>query len=934
MCVRAVLAVTPFITQATNASQLAPLLQYDMTMDDCQMSTFFNGGIFGKDSMILIRNASTTACTLGFGVESNFSNGTYTSDEMKLSNAVYASKPIGSFVENLSDDTIPVINESGLTISLWIRPIYVHEHNCNDGDKCKELTPSRSIFTIGWDTFGTNTVPPTGLTLCEKSKIDFQLSIVQTNLLEIVYRTSDQIFEPCQRINVDISSLLRTDVETQLSSRPMHIAISLGNYHQEVFVNGKTLARKREAFDADLKHWNPMSLISFFTYPSTEYHPLTPWEGQLFRFAVHSGILNKNQVRSLMSEGLSPSQPVAYPKLVHINEDALDQNGTLQQIRMPYSFLDYEIASLLNDFGLSHQPAAFVRHYITRFPTKGHIFHIEDGRIIEPSGNLPVLVSNTDRLVYMPRKDEHSEFLGGTYTSFDYCVTTNKIIMSSQCTPATISVVVDPVNDPPMAIIPPLYIVYEGVKNEASALLLTGSDVDKNDFIQNIEITSPPKMGYIFLSVSSFREEDKLLHGTILSESNNTIPGKEVYIEYRFTDYNTTTIQDSLVMDFFRFRVQDSAGSWSSEAEAKIQVLSSVTSSTDNPNKWRLQMAEAGGVSNQLTGIDSSGFNRTLGFLIKSLPSKVVILDDEGAPLEENQIIESSTSSLNGEKNIESASVTFVGIRSACNRSDNLLINDRLNYQVVALGADKEVLSISLAKEEEITIICGVAPVSMHFIDGEEPMSVSAFVSPTDDNCSGYMFDFTEDSRKACRDTALLFGLEVDNAKKLSWPVYVVITTSPSGFLSLNQNYLSDVQTFFDQPVMRSSIRFVVPAEKLHDVLSAIHFQSDSFGRDKIQVVLQYGRCNHNETFLVDHEFSVSTEECYKTQKNIYVNVQQNPQGFETSSHYPFPWVPLFVIAVLGPIFYMKGKAKQTVEEIHLEWKEEGGTDDLPEVIS
>jgi hypothetical protein len=928
MYMRALLVVIVFTPQATNASQLIPLLQYDMTMDDCQMSTFFNGGIFGKDSMILIRNASTTVCTLGFGVESNFSNGTDTSDETKTSNAVYASKPIGSFVEKLSGDTIPVINESGLTISLWIRPIYVHEHTCNDDDKCKELTPSRTIFTIGWDTFDTKTSPPTGLTLCEKSKIDFQLSIIETNLLEIVYRTSDQIFEPCQRIKVNTSSLLRTDVKTHLSSRPMHIAISLRNYHQEVFVNGKVLARKREAFDADLKHWNPMSLLNFFTYPSTEYHPSPPWEGQLFQFSVYSGILNKKEVEAVLSEGLSPSQPVAYPKVVHIYEDALDQSGTLQQIRMPYSFLDYEIDSLISSFDRPHQPAAFVRHYITRFPTRGYLFHIEDGRIIEPSGNLPVLVSNMDRLVYIPRKDEHSEFLGGTYTSFDYCVTTNKIIMSSQCTPATISVVVDPINDPPVAIIPPLYIVYEGIQNKARGLLLTGTDADKNDFIQNIQITSPPKMGYLFLSVSSFREEDNLLHGTILSKANITIPGKEVYIEYRFTDYNTTTIQDSLVVDFFRFRVQDSVGSWSSEAEVKIQVLSSVFSSIDDPNEWRLPMVEIGGASNQLTGIDLSGLNRTLGFLIKSLPSKVVILDEEGAPLENNQIIESRTSSFNGEKKIVWANVTFVGIRSTCNRSDNLLINDKLKYQVVALSSDKEVLSVSSAKEEEITIVCGVEPVSMHFVNGEGPMSVSAFVSPIDDHCSGYMFDFTEDSRITCRDTALLFGLEVDNAKKLLEPVYVVITTSPRGFLSLNQNHFSDIQTFFDEPVMRSSIRFVVPVEKLTDVLSAIHFQSDSFGRDEIQVILQYGRCNHNETFLIDHEFSESTVECYKTQKTIYVNVQQNPQGCESSSHYPFPWVPFFVIVVLGPIFYIKGKAKQTVEEIRAEWKEEGGTDD------
>lgn len=906
--------------QVTDASQLTPLLQFDMNMDDCHRSTFFNRGILAKDSIKLIRNASTTTCTLGFGVESNYNSGIGSIDDTKTSKAVYSSKPIGLFVEEFNRNVIPINKESGLTISLWIRPNSVHEYTCNDNYNCNQLTSSRNIFTIGWDTFGSKAFTPTGLTLCETSKIDFQLSIIEGDFLEIVYRTSDQIFEPCQRIKVNVSSFLSAGVETRLSSGPIHVAISLGNYVQEIFVNGKILARKREIFDIDLKHWNPMSLLEFFAYPTTGYSQLSPWEGQLFQFSVYSSVLNKSQVKSVISEGLSPSQPVAYPDIVHINEDALDKNGTLQQIQMPYRFLDVEIDSLLSSLDIPHQPAAFVRHYITRFPTRGYLFHVEDQQIIESGGELPVLVSNMDRLIYIPKMDEHSEFLGRAYVSFDYCVTINKIIISSQCVPATISVVVDPINDPPVAIIPALYRVYEGIEKEARALLLTGSDVDKNDFIQNVQITSPPKMGYLFLSVSSFRKEDNLLHGTVLSALNNTIPGNDAYIEYQFTDYNTTAIQDSLVMDFFRFRVQDSTGSWSSEAEVKIQVLSSVFSSIENTFKWTVPMVEKEGVNNQLSGVDSSGLNRTLGFLLKSLPSKGVIRDKDGAPFAINHIIESTDSLFDGKKNLARANVTYIGIPSVCNRTDNLPMYDVLKYQVVALDSDKEVMSVSSIKEEEIIIVCEVEPTYMHVANEEGPMSVSAFASSADDNCSGYMFDFTEESRLTCRDTALVFGLQIDNAKKLQELVYVFITTSLGGFLSLNQEHLSSIHTIYDHPVMSASIRFVVPPDKLTNVLSAIHFQSHFLGRDEIQIILQYGRCNHNETFLVDHEFSESTTECYKTQTQIYVNVQHNPQELE-SSQYPFPWVPLFVIVILGPIFYMKSKAKQTAEKIYIEWK-------------
>ena len=53
-----------------------------------------------------------------------------------------------------------------------------------------------------------------------------------------------------------------------------------------------------------------------------------------------------------------------------------------------------------------------------------------------------------------------------------------------------------------------------------------------------------------------------------------------------------------------------------------------------------------------------------------------------------------------------------------------------------------------------------------------------------------------------------------------------------------------------------------------------------------------------------------------------WIPSRRNPREFQLS-RYPFPWVPILVILILGPIFYMKGKARQTIEDISAEWKEE-----------
>uniref|UniRef100_A0A7S4ATE1 Cadherin domain-containing protein n=1 Tax=Pseudo-nitzschia australis TaxID=44445 RepID=A0A7S4ATE1_9STRA len=910
------------IIHVMDAMQLLPLLQYDMTTDYCHQGSYFNNGILGKESIALVRNTNTTRCVLGMGIESDFHLGIDDSVKIETSQVLYASKSIGSFLEDLNGNTFDSDNENenGFTISLWIRPHQNQAYTYNKQNKYgHDLTSPKTIFAIGSDTFERKTFP-TALTSCEKSKIDFQLSMIDNDSLEIVYRTSNHMFEPCQRIEFNASSLWDIDDGTLFAARPTHISISLGNFRQQVLVNGKIMARRRESFDTGLKHWDPTSLLQFFDYPKDENRLSPLWDGQLFQFSIYRGVFNKNQVRSVISQGLPPSQPFARSKVAQIYEDALDENVTLQQIQMPYSFLDDEIDDLLTLLGLSHEPAAYTRYYITRFPSRGSLFHVGDKRTIEPNGNHPVLVRDMDSLVYIPRKDEHSEFSGHAYSSFDFCVTTNKIITSSQCISATISVIVDPINDPPVASIPKPYYVHEGINEEAQALLLTGSDVDKSDSIQTIQITSPPKLGYLFLSVSSFRNEDNLLHGTLLSTVNNTILGKEAYVEYQFTECDTVVIQDSSIVDFFRFRVQDSAGSWSAEAEVKVHVLSGISSySPSDSSPWIAPMTQVGGVRNVLKGIDSSGMNRTLGFFFKSLPSKGIILD-EGTQVMENHIAESTKKIYADEKIARMVNVTYVGAPAICDKSDDLLINDTFEYQVVALGPDKGVVSVSPTMEEQINVFCPVELVSMSVIDEEELMNVSAFVSLADDYCSGYLFDFSEESKTSCRNTTLVFGLNVDNVEKLPEPVYVSIKTR-GGLLSLKQEDLEDFHPIFDQPVMRSSIHIILPAENLNDVLSAIHFQSDAVGMDEIQVVLQYGRCDHQEKFLLEHDFSEATTECYKSEKTINVNIEQNLQDSQLL-HYPFPMVSLLVILILGPIFYIKGKGKRAIEDVFIEWQE------------
>ena len=942
------------LVQASNL--MPPLLHYDFTMDNCHTGRFRNAGRLdpntaNDDSIDLIRNPTVTSCIYGIGIEfeSSYSELPFDHSSSSSNNdlplrysttgkSLYSSKPMEVVLNALDNDAAIVGQEEhGITLSFWIRPHPMHSREKTYGEDRSSWTSP--ILTIGSsDVRQPSSSAPNGLSSCATSNLDFQISMIEDHKLEVVYRTNDPDAEPCQRIEVPLPS--RSIATTRLdddeeedrrgSSVPVHIMIALTDYNQRVFVNGRNEGtRMIERFDPNLHHWNPQSILQFFTYSSTENYPLItpPWEGQLFQFSLYRGALEKEQVRSVLSDGLPPSQPLAHQKVVTIQEDANDDDRYTQEIATSYTFLDTEMESLFALLDLPHQHAATVRHYITRFPSRGSLFHPVDRHKIEPEGTLPVFVDNAERLVYIPLKDEHSDFRGEAYTTFEYCVTTTKIIASSQCVSVTISVVVDPVNDPPVASSLPTYSVYEGViKEDTDALLLSGSDVDEGDFIQCIQITAPPKMGYLFLSVSSFRKEDNLRHGTLLSTIHNTISGNEAYVEYRFTDYTTTVLQGTSVADYFKFRVQDSTGTWSTEREVRIQISSSVYSyvhSPDESDHWMTNMTQVGGTFHEIVGQDVSGLNRTNGFIFISLPTKGVLRDEHGVSIQQNQIIKSHSAHINdGHVKMERINLNYVGIPNLCRHNDALFLNDNLRYQVVAMDATNDIVSVSSIKEVQVTVVCAREPLSMELIEQNESNIVSEFTSRFDDNCSGYMFDFTNESRTACNTVAFVFGFHVKNTETLTQPVLVSMTSS-TGLLSLQKDYFSDVHPFDDQLIMRPELYFLSPPEKLRGILSAIHFQSDSIGSTEIRIVFQFGDCQHS--YLRDHEFSPPTTDCHQTDIRIPVMVQHNRDGAQ-GYKYPFPWVSLLLILLLGVVLYLKGLVRETLQNIQAvafqKWKQ------------
>jgi hypothetical protein len=878
----------------------SPLLHFDMTMEECQSYTkalqlgvntsvvegFLNQGSLGK-TMMLIRSL-TTSCVLGMGVKAEL-----TQEILPSSVFLHGSHPMKGVITALQHQQ----ENDGLSMSLWIK------HATSElGTNASNTPDIQPILSIGIPSHQGNRYQghtTSSSNICDHSNIDFQLSMIGQSQLEIIYRTSDNFFSSCQHVAIDMS-------QGSFNMGLAHITLSLNNHLQEIFYNGVLLTQRREPFDRNLRHWNSSSVIYFFSYPESSGNDArisSPWTGKILQFSLYSEFYGIDEVRSKMSKGLPPTQAFAIPISSHIMEDAKQENGDLQGVEIPVSYLDRDMDELLTVVGLPHHPAAKTKLYITRFPYKGRLVSLETNRTLEPSNGFPVLVGEeVYKLIFFPNENEYSDPQDLPYSSFECCFTTNPhtLISSSQCVSATISVVVKSVNDPPMGITPLLYTVHEGVKEENHAIKLTGFDVDKYDSINAIQITSLPALGYLYLSVGSFRSEDNLLHGTPLTNTNTSIAGKEVYVEYRYTNYNKTVIQGASIMDFFHFRVQDTHGAWSEVVKVIVHVVPSVFSLSHNPDTWEIPL-QSPVFSRLLPWRDDSGLNRTMGLFFKTVPTKGRLLDQANSVATQDSVIAVSSGSVG-------ANLTYLPSPEACSTNDHLFTGDSFSFHVVSLGFNYQVMSMSEATTIFLKVHCSAKALQLE--TDVDDLSIVATVPTINDTCQGYEYNFTDKAKQSCHKNIAVPLIRVRNIQRQSEPVLVSLSTK-KGFVTLNQYLKEAYHPLVDQVVMRSNIRFLSTPERVEVVLAAIHFQSETEGEDELKIVVEYGKCGHKEDYLLDHDFSDSGPECFKTELLIPVDVQANQETSVELFYLDFPWIPIPFMLFMLLFIKLRGKARE-----------------------
>jgi hypothetical protein len=885
--------------RATDSSMPQAVGQYSFGPDECVQGSFAN--LLSPDvaASRLFRDPNTTSCapSQSLGVTNAKSAAAAAAERQDGARAgIYSQGSVGTLLDRIQS------NDNGLTLELWFKP------GTND-------TGLRPIFTLGQEGPVQNS-----LNYCDSNSLEFQMA-QRGGVLEIYYRTSDPFFEPCQRYAL---------IDMPLPANKLaHVMISLQDAHQQVFVNGQASDILTQSFHNDLSHWNTIdggSKLHLLAYQQAGI-----WKGSLYQFGIYPGIFATGGVQERLLAGLPPSLPYAVNTTVRIHEDAESGAGShptewytqastvaeAVRINLQVVWLDQEVRELLNSIHLkSSRPPTSVYVYVTELPEKGLLYLPDDnGRALDDSSSestsgvlVPVSMDPSANVVYLPPPNQHSNTTGDVFAAFGYCVVAVSVFNAQQCDSAEIRVIVDPVNDPPMALPVEPVTVFEGVETlDTPKILLSGIDVDIGDVISRIQVTHPPVHGHLILSVSSFRK-DGLLHGIHLSLLDFTVGSEDpVYVKYIWNGNSTQVVQGNHVQDLFHFRVADRAGLWSSEKMVEIKVVSAVTAIVNNSFTVREDSRQQ--MNLLWHGLDESGYQRRIGYYVQSVPaSNIGVLLDPST----QKPISSGTMLVTLEDFPYGAgvAVTFVPSPDYCNSHKTTLDgptpDSQILFRAVAMAGDGDtVVSTSDVVAQPIRVECVIDTLRITGPSGPFQLKQTSLHRAASDPCHGSVFDPLVTNIAACDAAAVINGIDVRSSDRHVEQARVTVLAG-SGYLTFNEQSWNLARPIYGRrAVGGNKVTFLANPDDLADIFFHLHFQSYRQGTDAIDILVEYGNCSATQVNRSAMPFQTADCQFIRHTIGMIVGEDEKAGAITTQLVMGFPWQILLCMLGYPALYYI-----------------------------
>jgi hypothetical protein len=892
-----------FVATATAAR--SPELLYKFTRGQCAGGVFSNLAAAASSASAtsnydqsLFRTRNATACAPSLGVTTTLTNTSAASLDSNSTAGLYSDTGIFQSITPLT---------TGISFELWFKT----------GDTV--ANDLRGILAVQ----SHSSANSTAASFCDTYGLDFLLTL-RSNHLEVYFTTGNDSSKQQQTC----SHYLLSDLDLA-PDKLTHVIVSLRDGYQLVIVNGHVQAAFREPFSNSLSHWNTLTnkLVMFSNVPTKEssqsqYY----WQGTTtYQLAIYAGPLtDMAEIRSHLLAGLPQTLPYALNYTLVVNEDAetIPESHAIewyrkppalegaQQFQLQVGSVQQQVLDLLQSIGLRPSSSVITGSayvYVTSLPAVGFLYQ-QDGTKLEnlATNESSVLRLIPAKLIYLPPFNQHSSPSDKEFTHFTYCVSDHIIFDARQCESSQVQVRVVPVNDPPIATRVDPVTVQEGFESlQTPKILLTGTDVDENDFVNKVQITRPPGFGQLLLSVSSFRQDD-LYHGLLLKKLNFTIPGPDpVRVKYIWDPAKATPnmlLQGSIVTDSFTFRVADRSGAWSLEEKVTVNVASALEAYAQEV----VTIQENSTMENNVEwyGKDLSGYKRRIGYYVESIP-----------PLQAGMLIDSATRApVSAGMTLNETAVfpyhsgallSFIPSLNYCSSEGNIMPEVRFRTVSFDVDTNTSVHSISNGFAQKLNVECLMDPLIFTIPTATVNTTALRLRRAAVDPCYGAVFDPSITNASSCEFAAIIDGIKVEGQDLQSGPVRVTVTTS-LGYVSFNSLYWNLTQPIYGRRDISQNTTFLALPHTLSQVLSSLHYQSFESGYESIVLRLQYGACTSLNNPALNQSLLVRTEDCQILQNIISVHIRPNQAAPQVTSQMNsgFPW-QIFFCWVGYPVVYL-----------------------------
>lgn len=841
----------------------AVALEFDIHATACD-----SGHIDSRDARwVLKRNVNMTACGDQLGIEATVWN---------------EPGPRLWLQQNLLD-VLEI--DHGLSVDAWFESALANDQ-------------WRPILTLG----DLSHADPNGLSMCTRQGSHLIIA-ARGSRLSVWYRTDEAPpLEPCQRILLDIEP-----------DQLQHGVVTLGEEQQQVYINGQAILSPPLArpFRGNVRHWpRPVQLWLL------DNAGMGVWQGTLYRVALADDSLTRDEVLENLRQGLPSTLPTALDVTVKINEDAEETPGShdaawyrqsspiddATRVTLPVDWIDERVHQLQVTI-LAVEPLDPYFVYVTGLPDAGCLYRFDETRIgCGGSSNhtsLAPIDHRPPQVIYLPPLNQNSA--SGWEPRVIYCVSPVALFDPNQCVSiGTVTIVVDPVNDPPVAERVPPVRVPEGVEMLNTPLIrLTGTDVDEDDGVSRLQITQQPRYGRLILTIRSFRS-DGLLHGLALSELDIVNGGDPVYVKYIYDPTTPLVVRDNATMDTFSFRVADQSGTWSVEESVEVTIVSALTAKAADA-----VVDEDSSVSMNLAwyGRDESGYQRDIGFLVAAAPAAEAgrLIDPETQrELKAGDLVQARDTYpyTNGTRLMFVPSVDFCTDPVANTGVE-------LRFRTVAFPEDsnQSVISVSDLRVQTIRVRCLIDAISLTI-----PVAAYSLRALSPDNASVTPCLASELDPTGCNSAIALDKIMVETKDRHPRMATVTIWVD-LGFLTFNPLFWNvTLVSKGRRSLANGEITFVANPAYLTNILSGLVYQSFVAGNEDIVVLVRYGNCSDFAPFHRLRQ-AVQTSHCQILRSTISITVTGNERRMYSSSLVSgFPWQIVFCLIVYPTVYYALAK--------------------------